>query len=199
MSSVLSCNKPIVLASASPRRREILALSGMDFAVMAPSCREDDVTANSPSELVEQLSVRKCDAGCVLASASMEDAIVIGADTIVCHRGAVLGKPADETEACMMLRALSGDSHVVYTGVSVKDLKSGRMMTFHEMTEVVFHVLSEEEILAYVKTGEPLDKAGAYGIQGKGAYLVKSIHGDFYNVVGLPYAKLMRVLHSFFD
>ena len=191
-------HKPIILASASPRRKEILSLSGLDFDVMAPSCREDDVTADSPSDLVERLSVRKCEAGCLLAEKTCQDALVIGADTIVCHRGIVLGKPKDEQDAAAMLHALSGDTHVVYTGVTVKDLKSGRMVTFHEMTEVVFYELSEEEIDAYVNTGEPMDKAGAYGIQGRGAYLVKGIYGDYLNVVGLPFAKLLRVLRSAF-
>lgn len=195
MSVFLNCDKRIVLASGSPRRREILSLSGLEFEVCVPCCREDDVKADSPERFVELLSVRKCEAGCKLASVSYDDALVIGADTIVCHRGAVLGKPKDELDAVRMLRALSGDSHVVYTGVSVKDLRSGRMTTFHEMTEVVFFDLSEDEIWSYVRSGEPMDKAGAYGIQGLGAYLVKSIHGDYYNVVGLPFARLMRVLH----
>lgn len=197
ISKNLVYEKPIVLASASPRRREILSLSGLEFDVMVPACKEDDVVADLPSELVERLSVRKCEAGCLMAARKYDEALVIGADTIVCHRGIVLGKPRDEQDAAAMLRDLSGDTHVVYTGVSVKDLKSGRMMTFHEMTEVVFYELSEEEIGSYVSTGEPLDKAGAYGIQGRGAFLVKSIHGDFYNVMGLPYAKLMRVLDTF--
>ena len=189
--------KPIVLASASPRRRQILSLSGLEFEVMAPVCKEDDINADSPARLVELLSVRKCEAGCELASRTHDDALVIGADTVVCHLDTVLGKPKDAVDAAAMLHELSGDSHAVYTGVTVKDLKSGQMVTFHEMTEVVFYELSEEEINAYVKTGEPMDKAGAYGIQGKGAYLVKGIRGDYLNVVGLPFAKLMRVLNSF--
>ena len=188
--------KKIVLASGSPRRKEILALSGLEFDVLVPVCREDDVRAVLPVDLVERLSVRKCEAGCLLAAGRYEDALVIGADTVVCHRGTVLGKPVDAEDAVSMLRALSGDSHVVYTGVSVRDLRSGRMVTFHESTEVVFFDLSEDEIRAYVETGEPMDKAGAHGIQGRGAYLVRSIHGDYLNVVGLPFARLMRVLQD---
>lgn len=125
------------------------------------------------------------------------DAIVIGADTIVVHEGRMLGKPGSREEAAETLRALSGQIHDVYTGVAV--LAGGRQTAFYERTEVAFWELTEAEITAYLDTGEPMDKAGSYGIQGKGSVLVKGIHGDYYSVVGLPVARLKRELQYFLE
>ena len=188
--------KPLILASSSPRRKEILTLAGLTFQVLAPSCSEEGVSFCSPGQYVEDLSRIKCEAGAGLAEKTMKEALIIGADTIVYYNGKILGKPSDAEEAARMLWQLSGNSHQVFTGVTVMDLSSRRSKTFHEETTVCFYDLTEQEIQDYVATKEPLDKAGAYGIQGIGSYLVKEIHGDYFNVVGLPAARLLRVLKT---
>ena len=186
--------KPLILASSSPRRREILTLTGLPFEVLTPSVEEGEIPLTDPDIYVEELSLIKCRAGLREAAEAHTQALVIGADTIVCHNGHILGKPLDEEDAFDMLRQLSGDTHYVFTGVTVGDLASGQTETFHEKTEVIFYDLSDQEILDYIRTGEPLDKAGSYGIQGRGACLVRMIRGDYYNVVGLPVGHLMQVL-----
>ena len=120
--------------------------------------------------------------------------IVIGADTVVVFEGTVLGKPEDGGDAFRMLRFLSGHTHTVYTGVTVINTMTGNRKTFYEATDVTFFDIPDDELRCYVESGEPMDKAGAYGIQGKGAFLVERIEGDYYNVVGLPVARLLRVL-----
>lgn len=189
--------KKIVLASTSPRRREILRLSDYEFDIASPVC-DEQIALCRPEDYVRSLSQRKCSAGVQLVNKDSlhypDGAVVIGADTIVAYGEEILGKPSDEAEACKMLRFLSGKTHAVYTGVTVADSRTQEEETFCEKTEVTFYELTDEEITEYVSTGEPMDKAGAYGIQGKGAYLVRKIDGDYFNVVGLPYAHLMRVL-----
>ena len=183
----------IILASNSPRRRELLAQIGIrDFQILSPDVDEAVEPGLSPARMVEALSLRKARAAAGRAGA--ED-LIIAADTVVALDGRVLGKPRDQGEAFAMLSALSGREHRVYTGVTV--LRGGQAATEHEETAVAFRALSPEEIRDYIATGEPMDKAGAYGIQGVGALLVQGIRGDYCNVVGLPVFRLGRMLSGF--
>jgi septum formation protein len=183
----------LVLASQSPRRRELLTQMGFtDFAVMPAQREEQADPALPPEQYVEQLALNKAQE---VASRCDGDAVVIGADTIVVLDGQVLGKPQNAAHALQMLTALSGRKHTVYTGVCV--LCGGEVELRHEATQVSFCSLTEREILAYIATGEPMDKAGAYGIQGRGALLIEGIQGDYYNVVGLPICCLNRMLGRF--
>ena len=180
----------IILASQSPRRRELLGQMGVKgFKVLSPEVDEHVEGNPDPASLVEQLSLRKASA---VAQRADEDDLIIAADTVVVLDGAVLGKPADEREAFAMLSALSGNRHYVYTGVTV--LRGGQTLTAHECTTVTFREVEPHEISAYIATGEPMDKAGAYGIQGLGALLIRRIEGDYYNVMGLPVYRLGRML-----
>ena len=172
----------IILASQSPRRRELLERMGIkNFRIVTPDIDEHMERELPPEELVRRISAEKARA--VREQAGM-DAVVIAADTVVALDGAVLGKPADELEAFKMLSTLSGCRHQVYTGLTV--LRGEERHTVSEETTVAFRELSEEEISCYIQTGEPMDKAGAYGIQGFGALLIEGIQGDYYNVMGLP-------------
>jgi len=175
----------IILASASPRRRELLSQI-CDFTVKVSDC-DENCSITDPETLVCELSLRKAKA----VKAGAED-IIIGADTVVAVDGQILGKPHSQQEAKDMLSALSGKTHSVFTGVTV--VKGEEIHTFAERTDVTFYPLAQELIDRYVASGEPMDKAGAYGIQGKGCVLVQSISGDYFNVVGLPVARLYRVL-----
>ena len=180
----------IVLASRSPRRRQLLEQMGLrDFRIV---CSDADETASpglTPPALVEALSARK--AAAVQHAAAAGD-LIIAADTVVALDGRVLGKPADGPDAFAMLSALSGRRHQVYTGLTV--VCGAQRLTEHEVTAVTFRSLSSAEICAYIATGEPMDKAGAYGIQGRGALFVEGIEGDYYNVMGLPVCRLGRIL-----
>ena len=183
----------IILASQSPRRKELLERMGIqDFETISPNVDERAFHGLPPEELVRRLSAEKAAA---VAGKVGEDAVVIAADTVVALEGAVLGKPADELDAFKMLSALSGVRHQVYTGVTV--CRGGEKQTAHEVTDVTFRELSEEEIEHYIATGEPMDKAGAYGIQGYGALLIQGISGDYYNVMGLPVCRLSGMLARF--
>ena len=183
----------IILASQSPRRKELLERMGIkDFETISPNVDESAFHGLPPEELVRRLSAEKAAA---VAGKVGEDAIVIAADTVVALEGAVLGKPADELDAFKMLSALSGVRHQVYTGVTV--CRGGEKQTAHEVTDVTFRELSEREIEDYISTGEPMDKAGAYGIQGYGALLIQGISGDYYNVMGLPVCRLSGMLSHF--
>ncbi len=179
----------MILASNSPRRREILTQGGFSFTVDAADI-DEDLGIDDPAKLVEELSYNKARA---VADRHPGD-IIIGADTVVVIENDILGKPSDEADAANMLRCLSGATHQVMTGVSL--ICGKKRITFHEVTDVTFFELTDEEIKDYVNTGEPLDKAGAYGIQGRGALLVESIKGDYLNVVGLPLARLNQYLHN---
>ena len=180
----------IILASNSPRRRELLGQMGIErFHIISPDVDETVAAGLSPARIVEELSLRK--AGAAAKGAGPED-LIIAADTVVALDGAVLGKPRSGDEAFAMLSALSGREHHVYTGVTV--LRGGRAVTEHEETAVTFRPLEPGEIRGYIATGEPMDKAGAYGIQGLGALLVSGIRGDYCNVVGLPVFRLGRIL-----
>ena len=184
--------KNIILASASPRRRELLDTVGIPFSV-CPSQGEEQIRGSSPKEVVEELSEQKAREVFLKTSGEV---LVIGADTVVAAEGNILGKPKNRKEAIQMLKKLQGASHEVYTGVTMlsRDENGEQQKTFHVMTAVEFYPMSEEEIESYVETGEPMDKAGAYGIQGKAGIFVKEIRGDYNNVVGLPVARLYQEL-----
>ena len=183
----------IVLASASPRRQELLRRIGItEFDIRVPETEESYPEGLSPRQIVEYISREKADAAVRLCTM---DEIVITADTMVFLDDARLGKPADEADALRMLTALQGLHHTVCTGVTVR--QGDHTVTESEETEVIFRPASEKELLAYIATGEPMDKAGAYGIQGKGSLLVEGIRGDFFNVMGLPLLRLSRMLEQF--
>ena len=189
-------NTRIVLASASPRRREILEQVGLPFVVV-PSCAEENVTGEiSPSLLVQSLSLLKA---ADVAKSQSENALVIGADTIVVLGGEILTKPKDAVDAKAMLGRLSGQCHSVLTGLTVMRCSDGKSVSVTEETKVYFKTLSEKEIDSYVSTKEPLDKAGSYGIQGLGGLFVEKIDGDYYNVVGLPLSRLGKLLSEEFE
>lgn len=183
----------IILASASPRRRELLSRMGMkQFRIITADIDETPVDGLTCAQQVERLSLLKAQA---VAGQVPQDALVIAADTVVTLDGDILGKPCDEADAARMLRALSGVRHQVYTGVTV--IQNAKILTRHEVTAVDFRPLTGEEIGQYIATGECMDKAGAYGIQGYGCLLVEGIVGDYYNVMGLPVVCLARMLHEF--
>lgn len=186
--------RKIILASASPRRRELLEQGGIPFTVI-PSQAEEKITTEQPGQAVEELSYLKCSD---IYEKSLGDVLVIGADTIVASEGKILGKPSSQKDAVKMLQSLQGREHEVYTGVTImaREGNENRKKTFHEKTKVVFYPMSDEEIRSYVNTGEPMDKAGAYGIQGKSAVFIKEISGDYNNVVGLPLARLYQELKN---
>ncbi len=184
----------VVLASASPRRRALLKQVGLSFEVQASdvdeTIPEDGV---DPERFCKELALRKAQA----VASQLQEAIVIGADTVVVRGDKVLGKPVDKEDARRMLRALRGKTHRVITGVAVVNSDTGRYLVDSEVTRVKMRPYSDSEISAYLATGEPMDKAGAYGIQGRGALLVEGIHGCYYNVVGLPLVKVARMLAQF--
>ena len=183
----------IILASQSPRRRQLLEQMGFTDFLLRPAQGEALADPNlDPGGLVEALSRQK--ALEISASADPED-LIIAADTVVAVDGQVLGKPHSIQQAHEMLSALSGREHTVYTGVTV--CRGGQILTQHEATTVRFRPLTAQEIDAYIATGEPMDKAGSYGIQGRGALLVEGISGDYFNVVGLPVCRLGRMLTQF--
>ena len=183
----------IILASQSPRRRELLTQVGLTFRVHVSDVDEATAPGPPPARMVEELSRRKASA---VAALEGPEPLIIAADTVVALEGAILGKPHSQEDAFAMLSALSGREHHVYTGVTV--IHGGKSVTFHENTAVRFRPLSESDIRDYIATGEPMDKAGAYGIQGRGALLVEGISGDYGNVVGLPLFRLGRVLEEDF-
>lgn len=185
----------IILASSSPRRKELLKQIDISFKTM-PSVKEEKITKETPEEIVEELSYQKAVDICGQLETSMkEDYVVIGADTIVSAWGKVMGKPADREDAFRMLGQLQGKSHQVYTGVTLawKYQDTPAMFyTFHECTDVTVFPMTEEEIKNYVNSGEPMDKAGAYAIQGRFAAYIQGICGDYSNVVGLPIGRVYQ-------
>ena len=183
--------RKIILASASPRRRELLERAGLSFTVM-PASGEEKRSSEDPAEVVLQLARDKASAVADTLAECEEGTLVIGSDTIVVFENRILGKPKDKEDAAQTLEKLQGNTHQVYTGVSVLERKNGQCTdhTFYESTDVTFYPVSEEEIQAYIATGEPMDKAGSYGIQGLFGIYVKGICGDYNNVVGLPVARL---------
>lgn len=186
--------KEFVLASASPRRKELLNQIGIKFRTCT-SKKEEEILRNKPEDIVKDLSYTKARD---VYERGNRDAIVIGADTIVVVDEEVLGKPKDEAEAFAMIKKLQGDIHQVYTGVSIiwQQNNNTHVSSFVAMTEVELYYMSDEEIRKYIATSEPYDKAGGYAIQGYFARYVKQIKGDYNNVVGLPIGKLYQVMNS---
>lgn len=181
-------NSSLILASASPRRKELLELLQLPFEVIGSEVEEVVDENLHPEVMVQSLAQQKAES----VAKTNPHAFVIGSDTLVVFQGKMLGKPKSEEEALEMLTMLSGQTHEVYTGVSI--VQNGNQHSFCEKTSVTFYSLSQREIEEYVNTGEPMDKAGAYGIQGYGALLVKEIKGDYYAVMGLPIARTKREL-----
>ncbi len=195
----------IILASQSPRRKELLEQIGLEFEI-CPAQGEEVITKSVPEEVVMELSKQKAEEVAAMVSSFGEehkdittpsDILVIGADTVVAYDGKILGKPVDEADAKRMLTMLSGNTHSVFTGVTLVLIdKSGRAgeLVFYEKTDVKMHKMSEAEIDRYIATGEPMDKAGSYGIQGKCAIYIEKIDGDYNNVVGLPITRIYQEL-----
>ena len=181
----------LILASGSPRRRELLEKMGYKFEILAPDV--DEHASGPVRDVVAILSRRKADA----AAAQLDAGIIIASDTLVSLDGAALGKPIDEADAHRMLRALSGKTHEVFTGVTLADAADGRRMTRVVRTGVRFRELSEEEIWSYIRSGEPMDKAGAYGIQGGAHGFVEALDGSYENVIGFPVSDIEEMLNEF--
>lgn len=185
----------LVLASGSPRRRELLSNLHLSFRVETSHVDEDVSEDLLPSKIVEELSVRKA----LTVAHKQKFALVIGADTIVVLDGQVLGKPASSQEAYDMLERLQGREHQVYSGISLVEVQDGkvqRVLSKHEVTDVWMRPLSPECIDWYISTGEPMDKAGSYGIQGYGACLIEKIHGCYFNVVGMSLTLLSKMMEE---
>ncbi len=185
--------KKIILASASPRRKKILEIAGLKFTVCVSDYEEDLGLKMKPRDLARFLSRKKAEG----VAHKFNDAVIIAADTFIVFKSQLLGKPHTEKEAGKMLRMLSGKEHSVITGFTVMDTGSGKMASQSVETKVYFKKLTSEEILAYVRSKEPLDKAGAYAIQGLGGVFVEKIEGDYFNVVGLPLCSLTDCLKKF--
>ncbi|MBM7572026.1 Maf family protein [Aquibacillus albus] len=180
----------LVLASGSPRRRDLLEQVGFSFVVRSTNIDESFVTADDPKALVESLAQRKGQ-----AISLKEKQVVLSADTVVCYEGNVLTKPDNDDQALQMLNMLNGKEHQVYTGVMIRSLSEE--VIFSTVTNVEFWNVPEQVLLQYMNTGEPFDKAGGYGIQSVGAFLVKQIRGDYFNVVGLPISRVVQELIRF--
>lgn len=192
--------KRIILGSASPRRRELLSQIGLEFEVKV-SKKEEHYTAKNPRDIVQELALAKAEnVSEELNENERKNVVVLGADTIVVLEGQILGKPADEEEAVQMLSLLQGREHQVYTGTAflIFDAEGKCEVMNHAVETTVFvHSMSMEEIQAYVSTGDPLDKAGAYGIQGRFAAYIDKIDGDYYNVVGLPISYVYQTMKGY--
>lgn len=189
----MQTTRNLVLASSSPRRRELLSTLGITFSIAVSDVDEATPPEYTPTEIVESLAVRKA----AKIAGEMNNALVLGSDTIVVLDGQVLGKPKDEEDAFRMLSQLQGREHTVYSGVALVDAKSKRQEVSSSSTKVAIRSLTPEEIRAYIKTGEPMDKAGSYAIQGIGATIVEGIVGDYFTVVGLPLLLTAQLLKRF--
>lgn len=191
-------DRKYILASASPRRHEILTTASVQHEVITADADEKSIVflPGRPGEYTESIAKIKNDAVCRKIELTHPDAVVISADTIVYlpDTDSPIGKPKDKDDAVRILTALSGTVHEVITGVVIRDLRSGLELRFHETTEVKFRRVGQEEIQAYVATGDPIDKAGAYGAQSLGCIFVESIAGDYFNVMGLPICRLYTEL-----
>lgn len=183
-------DKSLVLGSASPRRKSLLELAGFQFDIRTSEADESVVKSREPETLVQKLAEVKAE-----RIATTENEVLVTADTVVSFAGNVLGKPETRKEAIETLQLLSGNTHAVHTGVMIRGYNQSKI--FSVKTDVEFIELTETDIIRYVDTGDPFDKAGSYGIQTKGALLVKGIRGDYYNVVGLPIAYLVKELEKF--
>jgi len=185
----------IILASGSPRRRELLSMLGLPFEVVSSEADESTPPDWTPDNVVRSLALRKAEA--VRAVCNQRNTVIVGSDTIVELEGQILGKPVDKQDSKAMLNALQGRSHRVYTGIACIGLPDGKVVVDHRVTTVTMRTLEPAEIEAYVDTGEPADKAGSYAIQGLGATLVDKIDGCYFNVVGLPLSLLGSMLSEF--
>ncbi|MBB5174389.1 Maf family protein [Texcoconibacillus texcoconensis] len=183
--------KPLILASASPRRKDLLEQAGISFSIVVSDANEQIDEQFTPEEAVLSLAEQKA----TTVFEQHPQSIVLGSDTVVSLDGEILGKPASEQEAFRMLRALSGRTHQVFTGVCI--VSEEGMESFYEEVDVSFYPLTDEEITAYINTQEAFDKAGGYGIQGVGSLFVERISGDYFSVVGLPVSKVVRTLASY--
>ena len=183
--------KKFILASASPRRKEILQNAGFSFEIIVSDADENITESLTPSETVEELAKRKA----MAVWKNNKDAVVFGCDTVVAVDGKILGKPVDDEDAFAMIKMLSGKVHTVSTGVCICD--ADKISVFSNTTEVEFYPLSDETIRSYIATGEGKDKAGSYGIQGYGCVLIKEIKGDYFSVMGVPVSESARVLADF--
>ncbi len=191
--------KKFILASASPRRKEILEAAGLDFDILVSEADEESVPRDIPPKLyVQELALLKAAAAAKTVLKSKQS-FIISADTIVTLDGEILGKPYDEDNAKEMLRMLSARTHEVYTGYCVMRIADGKTVCNSVCTQVKFKELTDDTIDAYISTDEPMDKAGAYGIQGRGSVLADSISGDYFNVVGLPVSALSDTLKNEFE
>lgn len=184
----------IILASGSPRRRELLDLAGIKYTVK-PSKKEEVISSAIPEEVVKELSFQKADD---IAAGVPAGSVVIGSDTVVALNDQILGKPKSKEDACRMLRELQGRSHKVYTGVTfiIEEETGRKVVTFAEATRVDMYPMTDAEIENYVEGGEPMDKAGAYAIQGEGTVFIRAIEGDYNTVVGLPLARVYQELKT---
>lgn len=197
------CKKKIILASASPRRKELLAQIDIPFEIRV-SDAEENISCENPCDLVRELALMKAeDIYRKLTEEEARESLIIGADTVVVLAGEVMGKPGTKENAVKMLFALQGKIHQVYTGVAFVYRKEENgvpeVHSFYEKTDVSFYAMTEQEIANYVATGEPMDKAGAYAIQGKCAAFIKEINGDYSNVVGLPIGRVYQELKKLED
>jgi septum formation protein len=183
----------LVLASSSPRRKELLAGLGLTFTIDPSDADESFLPGTPPEEVVRMLALRKAES----VAARYKEGLVIGSDTIVVLGDTILGKPSDDADACRMLAMLQGRAHAVYSGVAIVDAESKRSIAEVSKTLVIMRPLTDEQIAAYVRTGEPRDKAGSYGIQGLGSIFIEKIDGDFYTIVGLPLNLLYQMLLKF--
>lgn len=186
--------KKLILASGSPRRRELLAQIGLEFEVIV-SDAEEIMISTHPGEVVKELSSCKASAVALTLSDEQRDAVVIGADTVVAQEHRILGKPKDEADAFQMIQMLQGNTHQVYTGVTL--ICGEKKTSFYEKSDVSVYPMTEDEIWEYIHTGEPMDKAGAYGIQGYFARYIREIQGEYTTIVGLPVGRLWHELKKF--
>ncbi|MCY9663770.1 Maf family protein [Paenibacillus alginolyticus] len=187
----------LILASSSPRRQELIQSLGLPYIIRVSDADETVEEKISPAELVEVLSLRKASTVLEMLEVSEKEGIIIGSDTVVVYQDEVLGKPVDEQDSFRMLKALQGSTHQVYSGVACVDAATGKQVVSHRVTNVKMKPMSDAQILRYIATGEPKDKAGSYAIQGIGATIVESIEGDYFTVVGLPLSLLSDLLLSF--
>lgn len=185
--------KMLILASSSPRRKELLQTLGLSFSIQSSDVDETTDPGMQPQEIVEELALRKARK----VASGLTEGVVLGSDTIVVLDGEILGKPVDDEDAYRMLHALQGCEHTVYSGIALIDAESGQSEVTHSRTQVKIRPLAPDEIRAYIATREPMDKAGSYAIQGIGATLVEGIEGDYFTVVGLPLRLTASMLSRF--
>jgi septum formation protein len=193
INNLLKISRKLVLASASPRRQKLLSLFGLEFEIFPAEIDEENYSAIEPAEIVLELSLKKAEK----VKSNFPNSFIIGSDTIVWLDGKLLSKPRDEEDAFRILSELSGRTHKVFTGITVLDSISGEVFQDFAETDVTFREITKEEKLAYIASGSPMDKAGAYGIQDDfGAVFVTNISGCYYNIVGLPVSKLYTLLQE---